>query len=53
MHWLPILVILLYIVIVWFPNMLKKDKSLARYPDRGVQVQIETVHPIPVLRTKP
>jgi steroid 5-alpha reductase family enzyme len=33
MHWLPILVILLYIVVVWFPNMLKKDKSLARYPE--------------------
>jgi protein-S-isoprenylcysteine O-methyltransferase Ste14 len=31
-HWLPIVVILLYLVIVWFPNMLKKDKSLARYP---------------------
>jgi steroid 5-alpha reductase family enzyme len=33
MHWLPILVIVLYIVGVWFPNMLKKDKSLARYPE--------------------
>jgi protein-S-isoprenylcysteine O-methyltransferase Ste14 len=33
MHWLPILVILLYIVVLWFPNMLKKDKSLARYPE--------------------
>ena len=33
MHWLPILVIVLYIIGVWFPNMQKKDKSLARYPE--------------------
>ncbi len=33
MHWLPIVIILLYIVFVWGPNMLKKDKSLSRYPD--------------------
>jgi protein-S-isoprenylcysteine O-methyltransferase Ste14 len=33
MHWLPILVILLYIAVLWFPNMLKKDRSLARYPE--------------------
>ncbi len=32
MHWIPLAVIALYLVIVWFPNMLKKDKSLARYP---------------------
>lgn len=31
MHWIPLAVIALYLVIVWFPNMLKKDKSLARY----------------------
>jgi steroid 5-alpha reductase family enzyme len=33
MHWLPILVILLFIIFFWAPNMLKKDKSLARYPE--------------------
>jgi protein-S-isoprenylcysteine O-methyltransferase Ste14 len=33
LHWLPILVILLYIMVVWLPNMLKKDKSLARYTE--------------------
>jgi len=33
MYWLPILVIVLYIIGVWFPNMQKKDKSLARYPE--------------------
>jgi steroid 5-alpha reductase family enzyme len=32
MHWLPLLIILLYILVIWTPNMLKKDKSLARYP---------------------
>jgi steroid 5-alpha reductase family enzyme len=32
MHWLPILVILLFITFFWVPNMIKKDMSLARYP---------------------
>jgi steroid 5-alpha reductase family enzyme len=33
MHWLPLLVILLFILIVWLPNMRRKDRSLSRYPD--------------------
>ncbi len=33
MHWLPLVIILLFIVFFWAPNMLKKDKSLARYPE--------------------
>ena len=33
MHWLPILIIFLFIIIIWFPNMLKKEKSLSRYPE--------------------
>jgi protein-S-isoprenylcysteine O-methyltransferase Ste14 len=33
MHWLPILVIVLFIALLWAPNMLKKDKSLSRYPE--------------------
>lgn len=33
MHWLPVLVIVIVIVIVWAPNMIKKDRSLSRYPD--------------------
>lgn len=33
MHWLPLLVILLFIIIIWAPNMFKKDKSLSRYPE--------------------
>lgn len=32
LHWIPLAVIALYLAIIWFPNMLKKDKSLARYP---------------------
>lgn len=31
-HWIPLAVIALYLAIIWLPNMLKKDKSLARYP---------------------
>jgi steroid 5-alpha reductase family enzyme len=33
MHWLPLAVIVIYIGVIWAPNMLKKDKSLARYPE--------------------
>jgi steroid 5-alpha reductase family enzyme len=33
MHWAPVLVILLFLVIVWFPNMRKKDRSLSRYAE--------------------
>ena len=35
LHWLPLAVIALYLVVIWIPNMLKKDKSLARYPEFG------------------
>ena len=31
--WFPIICLFLIILIVWVPNMIKKDKSLARYPD--------------------
>ena len=33
MHWLPFIVLALMIGIVWAPNMIKKDRSLSRYPD--------------------
>ena len=33
MHWLPLLVLVLMMAIVWFPNMIKKDRSLSRYPE--------------------
>jgi steroid 5-alpha reductase family enzyme len=32
LHWAPLLVIAGYLVVVWVPNMRKKDRSLARYP---------------------
>ena len=33
MHWLPVVVLCAYLVIIWVPNMLRKDKSLSRYPE--------------------
>ena len=30
-HWIPILVLISFMIIIWLPNMWKKDKSLARY----------------------
>lgn len=33
MHWLPMVVLLLFIAAVWLPNMRRKDRSLARHPD--------------------
>lgn len=33
MHWLPILIVALFVAVVWVPNMLKKERSLARYPE--------------------
>ena len=30
-HWLPIVILMAFIGIVWFPNMLRKDQSLSRY----------------------
>lgn len=32
-HWLPLVVIAVFMIVVWFPNMRKKDRSLSRYPD--------------------
>jgi len=32
MHWIPILVLAIFILCVWVPNMIKKDKSLSKYP---------------------
>ena len=31
MHWIPWVVLLLFIILVWASNMLRKDKSLAKY----------------------
>ena len=32
LHWLPLVFLAMMMIIVWFPNMFRKDKSLARYP---------------------
>ena len=31
--WIPIIALLSFILIIWIPNMVKKDKSLSRYND--------------------
>lgn len=33
MHWIPLVALFLFVVSVWIPNMLKKDRSLSRYPE--------------------
>jgi protein-S-isoprenylcysteine O-methyltransferase Ste14 len=33
MHWLPLILLGLFVIGFWFPFMLNKDKSLSRYPD--------------------
>tara|TARA_B100000614_G_scaffold194081_1_gene175291 strand:+ start:12752 stop:13381 length:630 start_codon:yes stop_codon:yes gene_type:complete len=32
-HWLPIASLFLFVIVIWIPNMIKKDKSLSRYSD--------------------
>ncbi len=32
-HWIPLLVLAAFMLIIWFPNMRRKDASLARYPE--------------------
>lgn len=33
MHWLPLAALALFVGVVWVPNMRRKDRSLARYPE--------------------
>jgi len=33
MHWIPIAILAIWVVFYWLPNMRKKDRSLARYPE--------------------
>ena len=33
MHWIPILVLVTFIIFIWIPNMIKKDKSLSRFQE--------------------
>ena len=32
-HWIPIAILVAFMMIIWFPNMRRKDKSLSRYPE--------------------
>jgi protein-S-isoprenylcysteine O-methyltransferase Ste14 len=32
MHWLSLVVLLLFVILYWYPNMRRKDRSLSRYP---------------------
>ena len=33
MHWIPFAVLLVFIISVWIPNIIKKDRSLSRYQE--------------------
>ena len=33
MHWIPLVVLVIFIISIWIPNMIKKDKSLSRHSD--------------------
>jgi steroid 5-alpha reductase family enzyme len=33
MHWLPVLILALFVAVVWLPNMRRKDRSLSRYAE--------------------
>ncbi len=33
MHWLPLTALAAVVLLLWFPNMLRKDKSLSRYTE--------------------
>jgi len=32
-HWIPIACLVAMMIVVWFPNMRQKDRSLSRYPE--------------------
>ena len=32
-HWIPFLVLGVFIILVWIPNIIKKEKSLSRYEE--------------------
>jgi steroid 5-alpha reductase family enzyme len=33
LHWLPTAILMAWVLFIWVPNMLRKDRSLSRYPD--------------------
>ena len=34
-HWIPFVILALFMAIIWLPNMMKKDKSLSRHKGYG------------------
>jgi len=34
-HWLPLVILAAWVLVIWLPNMIKKDRSLRRYPEFG------------------
>ncbi|MGK7942483.1 MAG: DUF1295 domain-containing protein [Crocosphaera sp.] len=39
-HWLPFVILGVFISLIFVPNMIKKDKSLARYPEFAAYQQV-------------
>ena len=33
LHWLPLVMLGLFVTVYWYPSMRKKDRSLSRYPE--------------------
>eukprot|EP00042_Codosiga_hollandica_P046718 m.494983 g.494983 ORF g.494983 m.494983 type:complete len:208 (+) comp57295_c0_seq1:80-703(+) len=42
-HWFPVFYLALFVGVVWVPNMIKKDKSLSRYPEFAAYKKRTTV----------
>jgi len=34
-HWLPLVILAAWVLVIWLPNMMKKERSLRRYPEFG------------------
>ena len=50
MHWVPIACLAAMMILVWFPNMRRKDRSLARYPEFEKLPKTELpFYPLPLL----
>ena len=33
LHWIPPVILASFVLAVWVPNMIRKDRSLSRYPE--------------------
>ncbi|MEZ4581206.1 MAG: methyltransferase [Caldilineaceae bacterium] len=45
MHWLPVAILALWIAAYWWPSMLRKDRSLARYQATQPTPHEQALHP--------